>query len=99
MLLGNSVAVHFFRCRRLRMRSTNSYEQKGMADSALYHRQLFDEVCKNGKLEAYSSIADDVFNNKVETCTKMLFVKLSFHIFTKIFIFFGPQKMVQVLFR
>ena len=45
----------------------NSYEQKGMADSALYHRQLFDEVCKNGKLEAYSSIPDDVFYEELQS--------------------------------
>ncbi len=45
----------------------NSYQQKGLMDSAFYHKQLFDKVCESGKLDAYSTLTDDAFNKELQS--------------------------------
>ena len=44
----------------------HAYEQKGMADSAAYHKALFEKACDNGKLSAYSELSDELFNQKLQ---------------------------------
>lgn len=45
----------------------NSYRQKGLIDSAICHKQLFDKVCEEGKLDAYSALTDDAFNKELQS--------------------------------
>ena len=44
-----------------------SYRQKGLIDSAICHKQLFDKVCEEGKLDAYSALTDDAFNKELQS--------------------------------